>query len=75
MGFDDLALRLPQPSQAYVRAQFPGSGLLFAGNIETLVETGFRFGLIVWRQLQEKLAFEPIQFGLIVPLFNSLDKS
>jgi hypothetical protein len=42
-----LILLLPQARQARGGAQFPGFGLLLAGNVEGLVEAGFGFRGIV----------------------------
>ena len=75
MGFRRLLLLLPQAGEAGGRAQFPGFGFLAARNVESLVETRFGFRLIVWRVLQEKFAFEPVQLRPIEPLLGSLDKS
>jgi hypothetical protein len=41
MGLLPLALLLPQVGQAHGGAQFPGFGLLAAGNIQSLQKAGF----------------------------------
>ena len=45
-GFLSLALLLPQPAQAHGRPQLQRLGLLAAGHVESLLETGFRLGHI-----------------------------
>src|ERR1700752_2979951 len=49
LGFDPLALLLPQPTEAHRRTQLPGFGLLAAGDGKGLLEAGFGLGCLQGR--------------------------
>jgi hypothetical protein len=48
-----LSLALPQFGEAGGGAEFPGFGLLGAGNSKSLLEAGFGFSVIVFGQSQQ----------------------
>src|SRR5262249_58560109 len=66
------ALLLPQPCEAHGGTEFPGLGLLAAGNVETLLEAGFRRCLWCPRLLQEQDAPEASDFRFTPAIFMLL---
>jgi hypothetical protein len=81
-GFGTLALLLLQARETHGRPQLQGFGLLAAGNIEGLVETGLRFSPRLPAAIclmpcaclfQQQFSLEPIQLRLPVALPTVVD--
>ncbi len=62
------ALDLPQASQAGGSAEFPGFGVLVAGDSEGPVEAGFRLTVIAGSKRPQQLPFESVQLRLVETL-------
>src|SRR5262245_43820152 len=63
IGFDALALLLPQARQAQGSAQLPGPGLLLPGDRQRLPEAGVGLGRSRGDLAQQQLALEPVRLG------------
>src|SRR5215471_10458807 len=66
MGRGALALALPEVTEAHCCPQLERSCLLATGNLERLLETRLCLSLIVRREGEQQLPFEPIELRLAV---------
>jgi hypothetical protein len=67
-SFRYLVLLLPQASQTRRCAQFPRFGLLLAGDVKSVLETGFGVRALVWGLLQQQFPCEAMEFGFVEAL-------
>jgi hypothetical protein len=70
-----LALVAPEPCEAHGGAEFPGFGLLLAGDREGALEICFRFRAIILRTHQPDFAGNAINLGLEPPFLGFLDRN
>src|SRR5215831_3926307 len=66
MGRGALAMALPETTEAHCCPQLERSCLLATGNLERLLETCLCLSVIVRREAEQQLPFEPIELRLAV---------
>ncbi|PON11766.1 hypothetical protein C2W62_43110 [Candidatus Entotheonella serta] len=72
--FSNSALCPPQARQTGGRAEFPGFGMLRAGDVESPVKVGFSScGSVRLPLSQQQLALESVYLGFVVSLFGGID--
>jgi len=71
--FGLLTLLLPQARQAGGGAQLPEFGLLAAGDVQGLLETGLCLRLLPGRACQREISLQPRQLCLIEPPLGVVD--